>query len=90
MQFPKMIGNNSKPNFHLITEMQELTPLAISRIFFCVLFADSHLGNTKEYSLKRVVEFNTHVFSRLLSIEQNSEVLVYNGISHNNFVVNKL
>lgn len=52
MQFPKMIGNNSKPNFHLMTEMQELTPLAISRIFFRTLFADSYLGNTKEYSLR--------------------------------------
>lgn len=84
-----------------MTEMQELTPLSISRIFFRAQFADSHLGNTKEYPLKRVVEmlwtyppailvFNTHVFSRLLSLEQNSEVLVYNGTSHNNFVVNKL
>jgi hypothetical protein len=56
MQFPKRLGNTSKLNFHLMTEMQELTPLAISRIFFRALFADSHLGNTKEYSLKSVVE----------------------------------
>ena len=101
MQFPKRLGNNSKLNFHLMTEMQELTPLSISRIFFRAQFADSHLGNTKEYPLKRVVEmlwtsapvmmvFNTPACSHLLSIEQNSDVLVYNGTSHNNFVVNKL
>lgn len=29
-----------------------------------------------------ILVFNTHVFSRLLSIEQNSEVLVYNGTHH--------
>jgi hypothetical protein len=96
-----MIGNNAKPNFHLITEMLELAPLAISRIFFHALVPDSHLSNAKEYSLQSVVEmlwtsppvmmvFNTPVFSHWLSIEQNSEVLVYNGTSHSHFVVNKL
>jgi hypothetical protein len=96
-----MIGKNSKPNFHLITEMQELAPLAISRIFCHALVPDSHLNNIKEYSLQSVVEmlwtsapvmmvFNTPACSHLLSIEQNSDVLVYNGTSHNNFVVNKL
>ena len=101
MRFPKMIGKNSKPNFHLITEMQELAPLAISRIFFRLLVPDSHLSNAKEYSLESVVGmlwtsprlmvvFNPPVFSHWLPMEQNSEVLVYNGTSHNHFVVNKL
>jgi hypothetical protein len=96
-----MIGNNAKPNFQLIPEMQELAPLAISRIFFHALGPDSLLSNTKEYSLQSVVEmlwtspplmmvFNPPVFSHCLSIEQNSEVLVYNGTSHNHFVVDKL